>query len=117
MSILGCEKEFPRREYSLSSDSLIFNGEEIKKLYINPFSGSTGKFQISSYPNWVTVYPLSGPLDHGTQEITIISKNTVPPGIHLRKLILVTPNDSVNVVLKFIAGANLGITISALNKL
>lgn len=77
--VSGCERDFVDDLVSpklvLSSDTLIFDGNETHALYLSTKPLSECSFQIISYPKWVDVYPQSGTINRNIKEISIASKS------------------------------------------
>ena len=84
-----------------SADTIIFNGDESKELYLSTEPASESEFQIISFPDWVKVYPESGIIRGSITEIQITSDLTgFEPGIFSDELIIMSTAgfDTVSII-------------------
>jgi len=74
-----------------SADTLIFNSEESKKLYLSTKPATESEFQIISSPDWIEVYPESGIIEGDISELTITSNMSgMQPGTFHDELIIMS---------------------------
>ena len=74
-----------------SADTLIFNGDESKELYLSTKPATESEFQIISSPDWIEVYPESGLIEGDIYELTITSNMSgMQPGTFQGELIIMS---------------------------
>ncbi len=74
----GCDTIVSDIDFVLSTDTLFFEGQETKSLFITTDPASRVEYKIIAHPDWITVIPESGYIDHNIVEIEITSH--VPDG-------------------------------------
>lgn len=113
----SCEKEKDNESEKgshlvFSNDTLVFNNEETKKLYISTKSPVFTEFQVISKPDWVEINPLSGTVSSSIEEIAITPKYTsLQPGVYEGALIIMTTTGKSTVYLKGIVGQRTAYTM------
>jgi hypothetical protein len=102
--LINCEKNNdPPTEPKLifSQDTMVFNDLEPQSLFITTKPATECTFQIISFPDWISVQPMSGRIYRDISEITItpqMDNNT--SGIFNDPLIIMSTYGSDTVVLK-----------------
>ena len=98
ITFISCEKEkiiekeiLIEPQLIASTDTLIFNEEESKALHLSTVPSSNTEYQITSFPNWIGVYPTSGEIINDIAEITVSSNfSSAEPGVYNEKLIIMS---------------------------
>lgn len=101
-------------ELVFSEDTIVFNGSEIKSLFITTKPISTCDYQITSKPSWVTIDHEYGNIDlnNSISEIKISSNLTnLQPGIYEGQLEFTSTLGNKTVLLKAVVGDDLLYTI------
>lgn len=97
-------------ELVFSDDTIVFNGSEIKSLFITTTPKSDCDYQITSKPSWVTIDHESGNIDlnNSISEIKISSNFTdLKPGTYEGHLQFTSTLGNKSVLLKAVVGDNL----------
>lgn len=114
--ILGCDEDvlekFDAPKLILSSDILVFEGNETQKLYLSTKPSSECSFQVVSFPKWVDVFPTSGTINRNVKEITITHNGIMDAaGLDSGELIIMSTLGLDTVVLKRIQGEYLSYSL------
>ncbi len=95
--ILSCEKEkivqdtYIHSKLLASSDTININENETKSIYLSITPPRKSKYQVISYPNWVTVTPDSGTINEDIQEVKITANlQNMPSGVFTDKVIIMS---------------------------
>lgn len=106
--IISCEKEkivekevLTEPQLIVSADTLIFNNEEAKELFLSTKPAAESEFQIISSPDWVKVNPESGIIKSDIKEISITSIfSGMEAGVFSDELIIMSTsgNDTVKLI-------------------
>lgn len=108
ITFFSCEKDsINDPELILSEESLVFNGSELKSLFITTKPSSDCDYQVTSYPDWVTVNNEYGKINNEKSigEIKISSNFTnFKPGKYEGKLELTTTLGKKTVLLSGFVG-------------
>lgn len=103
----GCKKESQEesgpqtRPVQASTDTLVFTNDGSKTFTLTLVNKDTSEFRITSYPDWVQVYPLSGMLTHDPKTITVTATiMEKEPGTYTSMLNIFTNLNSVHVWVK-----------------
>jgi hypothetical protein len=97
-------------ELVFSEDTFIFNGSEMKSLFITTKPMTVCDYQVTSKPSWVTIDHESGSinLNNSISEIKISSNLTnLKPGTYEGKLQFTSTLGNKSVLLKAVVGDNL----------
>ncbi|WP_321515877.1 BACON domain-containing protein [Marinifilum fragile] len=105
---LSCEKEkiiekevLIEPQLILSADTLVFNNEETKELFLSTKPAAESEYQVVSSPDWVEVNPASGNIESNIKKISITSNfSGMEAGIFSDELIIMSTsgNDTVNLI-------------------
>lgn len=91
--IISCKEDEVITEPKLivSEDTLFFNEEEIKTLYLSTKMASKSEYQVVSHPGWVKVCPLQGIIYDNIEESIIVSQfESNLPGVYIDELITIS---------------------------
>lgn len=114
--ILGCVREVEvvsDPELSVSTDTIVFNGEETKSLYLYTVPTSETQFQVTEYTDWVNVYPEVGTIIHSVEEVSVSSFfNNSESGIIYGDLTVLSTAGRGSVVLKAFVGEYLSYNLA-----
>ena len=105
--IISCKEDEVIIEPTLivSEDTLFFNEEEIKTLYLSTKPASESEYQIVSHPDWVKVSPLQGIIYDNIEEIKIVSQfESNLPGVYTGELKIMSTSGLETVALKGFVG-------------
>jgi hypothetical protein len=104
----SCEKDtINDPELILSEESIVFNGSEMKSLFITTKPASDCDYQVTSIPSWVTVDNVNGEINQqkSIAEIKISSNfKNLKPGKYEGKLELTTTLGKKSVILSGFVG-------------
>lgn len=110
-AFFSCEKDsINDPELIFSEENLVFNGSEMKSLFITTKPKTDCDYQITSMPSWVSVNKTSGRIyeDYGIDEIKITSNFTnYKPGKYEGKLDLTTTLGNKSILVTGFVGENL----------
>ena len=101
--IISCKEDEIITEPKLivSEDTLSFNEEEIKTLFLSTMPATECEFQVVSYPDWVDVSPLQGIIYNNIEEIKISSHfDSNLPGVYTGELKIMSTSGLETVALK-----------------
>lgn len=110
-AFFSCEEDSTNDpELIFSEETLVFNGSEMKSLFITTKPKSDCDYQITSMPSWISVNKTSGRIyeDYGIDEIKITSNFTnFKPGKYEGKLDLTTTLGKKSILLTGFVGESL----------
>lgn len=97
----------------VSSETLIFNENEYKKLSISTSPISECEYRITSYPDWVEVSPLSGRIINSIEDIEIYSQlEGSLPGVYTGEIEIMTSFGNKTITLKGHVGEQILYTLA-----
>ncbi len=92
----------------LSADTLLFNGSEVKSLFLCTKPASVCKFQITSSPDWINISPKSGTISRDIQELQMSSSFPFnEPGVYEGTVSILTTFGNKSVFLRGFVGEQL----------
>lgn len=106
ISIIGCEeKVFVDPSLIVSEDTLYFNENESHFLYLSTNPATECNFQVTSYPDWITVSPKDGVINGDIREV-IVSSNfqDETPGFYEGEINLISTCGNNSVFVKGFVG-------------
>ena len=111
----SCKKEkevLIEPQLIISSDTLVFNGSQIKDFIISTKPASVCEYQITSYPNWLKVSSKSGIINNNLVNIQITSDfSGLAPGTYEGKIEIMSTSGNKTVYVKGLVGDQLGYSL------